>query len=165
MAVETPGRGLMPVTGLGIDCGNDPVGGDAPGDAEHLTAEVKVLAGHGGQQHDRLGDIGLKVTAVEEHQARVSVKGQLVHQRLADRGVVPSTDRFTGPPIVVVAGQHRPQLGFQVGIGDYQQGPGWAWGNQHRYLHRPARRRLRLSGERKRPCRTCRGHQAMTRRM
>ena len=56
VAVEAAGRGLVAVTGVGIDGGDDPVLGDLAGDAEPAVVAVfEVLADHRRQQLGGLG--------------------------------------------------------------------------------------------------------------
>jgi hypothetical protein len=49
----------MPVAGIGIDGGDNPVGGHSAGDGEaSVVALLEILADHRGQQSSRLGHLG-----------------------------------------------------------------------------------------------------------
>jgi hypothetical protein len=84
VAVEAAVVGLVPVPGLRVDGGDDPVRGDLPGDAEHAVgAGFQVLTQHRGEQlrrlHHRLRQVPITVKGGEQG---VAVTGPGVDQRL-----------------------------------------------------------------------------------
>ena len=85
------------------------------GDAEPaVVARLEILADHGGQQLSRPSDLAAEVPSVQHAEAGERVSSQLGHELLAGGRVVPVTDRLAARGVVVVAGEHRPQLCFQA---------------------------------------------------
>ena len=67
VAVPVLADALVHVAGFGVDGGNDPVRGDALGDAPRALAlaRLHVLARHQGQQAHRVGLVAGQLDAVE----------------------------------------------------------------------------------------------------
>ena len=60
----------MPVGGLWVDRRDNPIGRDAPGDAEHLViADPQVLAYHPGQKLPGADHLGVELPAVQDRLA------------------------------------------------------------------------------------------------
>ena len=95
------------MAGLGVDRGDDPVGGHLLGDppGPGVVAGLDVLAGHQGQQSHGValfvGELG--VLEWPSMRAWASVT-RARDQRLLGHGVVPGDDRL-GPGVVVVGGE------------------------------------------------------------
>jgi hypothetical protein len=112
VAVEAPVPGLVTVTGLGIDCGDHPVGGDPPGDPEQppvaaAVVVVDVLARHDRQQLGGIRGWAFELGTVECLQRGLGVADQRVDELVTGVGVVPVTRGLARCRVVVVAAQPR----------------------------------------------------------
>jgi hypothetical protein len=112
----------MPVPGIGIDRGDDPVRGDPPGYLEHPgPILLQVLAGHAGQQLRRLRHPGPQFLPVQRRQQRAGVFGQRIDQLCTGRRVVIVTGRLARGGVVIIAAQQPPQFPGQAGATRPQQ--------------------------------------------
>jgi hypothetical protein len=91
----------VPVAGLGVDQGDDPIRCGALGD-------------HGGQQPRGLGGVGAELGAAQREQCAVAIPEQAVDQLLAGGGIVPVTGRLAWGGVVVVALPPGADLGGQL---------------------------------------------------
>ena len=115
VAVKAVGGGLVPVAGLGVHRGDDPVGRGALEDPEAaVVGLLDVLAGHHGQQHGRLGHPFIQPLAPQGVMGPVGVTDQRVHQRLAGGPVAPVAGRLARRGIVVLALQPRSHLRLEL---------------------------------------------------
>ena len=122
VAIEAAGRGLVTVTGIGVNGGDDPVPGDLAGDTKPpVVALLEVLAQHRGQQFSHLDDLDGQVPSVEHAETGEPIGGQLSDELFAGDRVVPVTRRLAARPVVVIAGQHGPQLGFEQRVGGSEE--------------------------------------------
>ena len=98
----------MPMPGIGIDGGDDPVRGDPPGDPEHPgRVLLQVLAGHAGQQRPLPAPPpGPSSCPIQRRQQRIGVFGQRIDQFRPGRRVVIVAGRLARGGVVVVAAQH-----------------------------------------------------------
>ena len=115
IAVEAMRSGLVPVAGLGVHGGDDPI---RCGPLEDPKAPVRrlldVLAGHRGQQRRRLGHPRIQPFAPQGKVGPAGIPDQRVHQRLTGRPIGPVTGRLARRPVVVLALQQPPDLGRQL---------------------------------------------------
>jgi hypothetical protein len=113
VAVEAAGLSLVAVPGLGVDDGDGPVLGHLAGDAKHaVVARFEVLASHRRQQLRGFGHLDVEFATLEDPETGEGVDSQPGHESFAGGGVVPIAARLAARRVVVVAAQHRPQLGI-----------------------------------------------------
>jgi hypothetical protein len=92
----------MPVAGIGIDGGDNPVGGHSAGDGEaSVVALLEILADHRGQQSGRLGHLGAERPAVQQDQTDEGVFGPRIDQLLPGVGGVPVDVRLGVGGVVI----------------------------------------------------------------
>ena len=124
VAVKAVGGGLVPVAGLGIHRGDDPVGRGALEDPEAAVAGLlDVLAGDGGQQRGRLGHPWVQPLAPQGVVGPVGVADQRVHQLLPGGPIGPVTGRLARRGVVVLALQPRSHLGLASAGGQARSSP------------------------------------------
>ena len=114
VAIEPAGRGLMPVAGLGIHRGDDPVPRYFSGDPEHTIDGFEVLAKHARQQHGCFTDRPFQGPLIKHDKAGVTVTSPGIDQPVTGGPVVPIDQRFPVRHVVITRGDHRPQLALQV---------------------------------------------------
>jgi hypothetical protein len=131
VAVKAVGGGLVPVAGLAIDRGDDPVGRGALEDPEAAVVGLfDVLTGDGGQQFGRLSGSRIQPLAPQGVMGSVGVTDQLIHQRLPGSPVGPVTSRLARRGVVILTLQARSHLSLERGWTSPQQSPDRA--PQHR---------------------------------
>jgi hypothetical protein len=93
---------LVPVAGLPVHRGDDPIRRGALGEPEPaVIGLLGVLAHYDRQQFGRLPHARIQRLAAQDSQAPVAITGQRVDQPLAGDRVVPVTGRLARRPIVV----------------------------------------------------------------
>jgi hypothetical protein len=83
VAVVAARGGLVPVAGVRVHGGDDPVLGDPPGDPEaSVVVLLDVLADHRGEQLGGLGDAVAQLPALQHRPRGVAVADQRVDQQV-----------------------------------------------------------------------------------
>ncbi len=114
--IEGPGARLVPVAGLHIDGGDQPIPGHLAGDTKHpVLAGLDVLAGHQPQQLGGMRQRPVQLVAVQHVKRGLGVAHQRIDQCFTGFRVVPVARRFAQGGVVVVAGQPRAYRGRQRG--------------------------------------------------
>jgi hypothetical protein len=111
------------VTGGGVHGGDHPVPRGLAGDPEHpVLALLHVLPGHQGQQIPGLSRRRRQHLPIHRAERGQGIVDQLIDQSFPGGRVVPVTRRLARAGVVIVAAQHRPDLGGQRAGGPVQSG-------------------------------------------
>ena len=120
----------MPMAGLRVHGGDDPVLRDPPRDLEHprlpalALGLIEVLTQHRRQQLGSLRHRRTERAAIEERQAGVPVLGAGVDQLLPTGLVLPVDLRLAQRHVIITAGQHRSKLPLKDLVGEPSAMPG-----------------------------------------